>query len=88
MHHEPCLYDLVRAHERDLHTTADQQRLARSVRLDRPAFLDRLRAAGTLAWLVRGARRPPAVDRGPAGPTAAHRSGRVPDGKSPAKCCC
>ena len=56
MHHEPFLFDLVRAHERDLRSAADQHRLARSVRPDRPTFLDRLRAAGTLAWLIRGAR--------------------------------
>ena len=66
MHHEPFLYDLVRAHERDLRNAADQHRLARSVRPDRPTFLDRLHAAGTLAWLIRGARpTAPAAARGP-----------------------
>ena len=66
MHHEPFLYDLVRAHERDLRNAADQRRLARSVRPDRHTFLDRLHAAGTLAWLIRGARpTAPATARGP-----------------------
>jgi hypothetical protein len=64
MHHEPFLYDLVRAHERDLRNAADQHRLARSVRPDRPTSLDRLRAAGTLAWLIRGARRTAPVAAG------------------------
>ncbi|HEY7102255.1 MAG TPA: hypothetical protein VH573_11500 [Mycobacteriales bacterium] len=64
MHHEPFLYDLVRAHERDLRSAADQHRLVRSVRPDRPGLLGHLRVA-TLAWLARGARRtPPATTRG------------------------
>jgi hypothetical protein len=81
MHHEPILSDLIRAHERDLRSAADQHRLARSVRPDRPALLGHLRVA-TLAWLARGARRiapettrdarrtAPETTRGPA-PTAA-----------------
>jgi hypothetical protein len=70
MHHEPILSDLVRAHERDLRSAADQHRLARSVRPDRPALLGHLRVAA-LAWLARGARRTaPETTRGPA-PTAA-----------------
>lgn len=56
MHHEPFLYDLVRAHERDLRSAADQHRLVRAVRPDRPTFLGYLRVA-TLAWLARGAQR-------------------------------
>jgi hypothetical protein len=93
MHHEPFLYDLVRARQRDLHSAADQHRLARSVRPDRPAFLDRLRAAGTLAWLARGARRTaPAISRGPFSTAPAARpSGtacRRPDATHPAECCC
>ncbi len=80
MHHEPFLYDLVRAHERDLRNAADQHRLARSVRPDRPGFLDRLHAAGTLAWLIRGARPPaPAAARGPSRtePTPVHGLSRT-----------
>jgi hypothetical protein len=64
MHHEPILSDLVRAHERDLRSAADQHRLAQSVRPDRPALLGHLRVA-TLAWLARGSRRiAPATTRG------------------------
>ena len=80
MHHEPFLIDLVRAHERDLRSAADQHRLARSVRPDRPTFLDRLRAAGTLAWLIRGARpTAPAAARDPSRtqPTAARGPSRT-----------
>ena len=83
MHHEPFLFDLVRAHERDLRTAADQHRLARSVRPDRPdrpTFLDRLRSAGTLVWLIRGARpTAPASARGPSRtqPTAARGPSRT-----------
>ena len=80
MHHEPFLYDLVRAHERDLRNAADQHRLARSVRPDRPTFLDRLRAAGTLVWLIRGARpTAPAAARDPSRtePTAARGLSRT-----------
>jgi hypothetical protein len=80
MHHEPFLFDLVRAHERDLRKAADQHRLARSVRPDRPTFLDRLRAAGTLVWLIRGARpTEPAAARGPSRtePTAARGPSRT-----------
>ncbi len=64
MHHEPILSDLVRAHERDLRAAADQHRLARSVRPDRPPLLGHLRVA-TLAWLAGGARRTaPGTTRG------------------------
>ena len=80
MHHEPFLFDLVRAHERDLRSAADQHRLARSVRPDRPTFLDRLRAAGTLVWLIRGARpTAPAAARDPSRtePTAARGPSRT-----------
>jgi hypothetical protein len=93
MHHEPFLYDLVRAHERDLRSAADQHRLARSVRPDRTTFLDRLRAAGTLLWLIRGAR-PTAAARGRSRgePTAVRdsppRPGGMPDAARPAECCC
>jgi hypothetical protein len=81
MHHEPFLYDLVRAHERDLRSAADQHRLARSVRTDGPTFLDRLRAAGTLTWLARGARRPSRTASRPG-------SSGMPDATHPAECVC
>ena len=75
MHHEPILYDLVRAHERDLRRAADQHRLVRAVRPEGPTFLGYLRVA-TLAWLARGAGRaaPSDTTRG-AGRTAAETTG-------------
>ena len=78
MHHEPILSDLVRAHERDLRAAADQHRLARSVRPDRPPLLTHLRAA-TLAWLARGSRRiAPETTRGARGtPTTTRGGGRT-----------
>jgi hypothetical protein len=78
MHHEPILSDLVRAHERDLRSAADQHRLARSVRPDRPALLGHLRVA-TLAWLARGSRRiAPETTRGARGtPTTTRGGGRT-----------
>ena len=89
MHHEPFLYDLVRARERDLHSAADDHLLARSVRPDRPTFLDRLRVAGTLAWLARGARRPaPPAGHRSARTACRPRSGGMHDATHPAECCC
>jgi len=75
MHHEPILYDLVRAHERDLRRAGDQHRLVRAVRPEGPTFLGYLRVA-TLAWLARGAGRaaPSDTTRG-AGRTAAETTG-------------
>ena len=75
MHHEPILYDLVRAHERDLRRAADQHRLVRAVRPERPTFLGYLRVA-TLAWFARGA--------GRAAPSDTTRRGAT----HPAESCC
>jgi hypothetical protein len=91
MQHKPFLYDLVRAHERDLRVTADQHRLARSARLDRPFFLGRLHAAG-LARLARGARRTaPATSHGPASAAGVSRPARRPchrnGAAAPPECC-